>query len=160
MHVRMTETAEGSPDGIEVNEYLEGRTYDLPGSLGENFLERGVAEEVEQKPSDPRKRETKPQTAPETKPSSPDEEKESPDSGEESSDEAQRSDEEEVSGEVEMERTSEGSPYYQFRKPNGELFMYTDEGEEKPVRSLGEDNAEKKRKELQESLETDESDEE
>lgn len=153
----MTEDAKGSPDGIDVDDYAKGQTYELPPSLGEIFLDRGVAEEVERKPSDPNERETKPQTPTETKPDSPDTEKESDSSTpEESAAEEPEAD----SGEIEIESTSEGSPYYQFRKPDGELVTFVDDGEEKPVKVLGRSEAENKREELQERLIDDESDEE
>lgn len=45
MKLRMLTTMKGSPDGIQVNEYLAGRKYDLPRDLANNFLGQNVAEE-------------------------------------------------------------------------------------------------------------------
>lgn len=43
--IRMLSTKAGSPDGINVNEYLAGQTYNLPPRLAEIFLDSEVAEE-------------------------------------------------------------------------------------------------------------------
>lgn len=151
MKVRMIETETGSPDGMGAETYGEGKTYEVPPHLGQAFLRMGVAEEVEEKPADPdfapERRETKPQEAPETKPSGPDEEKSSsPESPDEDSPEGSPEDE------VTKEPTSEGSPYFQFRWPDGDLVTMTEDGDEKPVTVLGKDDAEVKRKELQKGL--------
>jgi hypothetical protein len=42
--VRMTQTAKGAPDGIQVNVYQEGEVYTLPPSLVTNFLAMEVCE--------------------------------------------------------------------------------------------------------------------
>lgn len=132
----MLEDAVGSNDGRTERTFEAGKTYDVSSRLGRDFINMGVAEQVDTKPADPRERETKPESPPETKPSSPDE---------------QKSDD----GEVEKEPTSDGSAWYQFRLPNGELITYEDDGEEKVVKVLGEDDAEEKRKEFQQALEAD-----
>lgn len=46
MKVRMLITSGGSPDGIQINEYRAGQTYDLPEWLADIFLDVGKAEEV------------------------------------------------------------------------------------------------------------------
>ncbi len=43
--IRMLSTHQGSPDGINVNEYEVGKTYDLPPRLAEIFLDAEWAEE-------------------------------------------------------------------------------------------------------------------
>jgi hypothetical protein len=43
MKVIMTKNAKGANDGIYVNEYQSGKTYDLSDSLANNFLVMGVA---------------------------------------------------------------------------------------------------------------------
>lgn len=47
--VRMIKTRAGSPDGITVNVFKEGKTYDLPMSLASVFIAEGWAEIVEEK---------------------------------------------------------------------------------------------------------------
>lgn len=42
--VKMLETKKGSPNGIQVNEYVAGREYLLPDSLSDAFLNMEVAE--------------------------------------------------------------------------------------------------------------------
>jgi hypothetical protein len=44
--IQMLETQLGSPDGIEVREYEEDETYELPDRLADIFLEQRWAEEV------------------------------------------------------------------------------------------------------------------
>lgn len=44
MRVKMLRDAPGSPDGIQVNEYLKGDVYEVSVSLGQAFLEAGFAE--------------------------------------------------------------------------------------------------------------------
>lgn len=132
MLIRMKESAEGSSDGIEVSQYREGNTYRVSPRLGRIFIERGVAVQMDSTPPNPNKRETKPEPEPETKPEEEPEEKE-----------------------VEKEPTSEGSAWYQFRDPSGDLITYEEDGEEKVVKVMGEENAEEKRDELQEQYEDD-----
>lgn len=45
MHVHMKETKKGSPDGIEVREYLAGESYEMPEQLGVVFVKEGWGEE-------------------------------------------------------------------------------------------------------------------
>ena len=45
MKVRMLVTHDGSPDGININEYQAGQKYDLPERLARIFLDAGWAEE-------------------------------------------------------------------------------------------------------------------
>lgn len=45
MKIRMLQTQKGSPDGIQVNEYEQGKKYDLPESLAEVFLDNKWAEQ-------------------------------------------------------------------------------------------------------------------
>lgn len=45
MRVRMKTTRRGSPDGIHAVEYEVGKVYDLPPSLAQPWLERGICEE-------------------------------------------------------------------------------------------------------------------
>lgn len=45
MRVRMLRTQAGSPDGIVVEEYRAGESYDLPAHLASAFLEVRAAEE-------------------------------------------------------------------------------------------------------------------
>lgn len=49
MLVKMKLTERGAPDGIQVNTYEEGKTYDIPDSLGEVFVEENWATEVKSK---------------------------------------------------------------------------------------------------------------
>ena len=39
MRLTMTETRDGSPDGIAVNTYVAGESYDIPDRLGRIFLD-------------------------------------------------------------------------------------------------------------------------
>lgn len=43
MRVRMLVDAPGSPDGIEVREYMADTTYDVPASLGAVLVVHGFA---------------------------------------------------------------------------------------------------------------------
>lgn len=47
MQIKMLETALGSPDGVQVNTYEAGETYELPEILADAFLGDRVAETVE-----------------------------------------------------------------------------------------------------------------
>lgn len=47
MRLLMKETRRGSPNGVDVNRYLEGEEYDLPETLANVFIGNGWAEEVE-----------------------------------------------------------------------------------------------------------------
>lgn len=122
MQVRMLETAEGSRDGVNSETFESGKTYDVPPILGNSFVDTGRAEVAERKP-------TPTDGAPEGEPPEPEEEEE---------------------GEVTFEPTSEGSSWYQFRDPDGELITEEDDGEESPITVLGKENAETKRDELEE----------
>ena len=48
--VKMIITKKGSPNGIKVKEYEEGKEYLLPDSLADVFLDNGFAELVPSKP--------------------------------------------------------------------------------------------------------------
>jgi len=54
MKVKMTETLRGSPNGIAIFVYEEGKTYDLPDDLGELFVKNGSAIEVKDKKAAPK----------------------------------------------------------------------------------------------------------
>lgn len=43
MKITMLETAPGSPDGVQVNDYDEGETYDVPQDLADTFIRYGLA---------------------------------------------------------------------------------------------------------------------
>lgn len=45
MFIRMKQTANGSPDGNNVQTYEEGQAYDVPDRLGEIFVGAGLADE-------------------------------------------------------------------------------------------------------------------
>jgi len=45
--ITMSETRAGSPDGIQVNDYLEGETYTVPEDLADIFTANGWAEETD-----------------------------------------------------------------------------------------------------------------
>jgi hypothetical protein len=47
MQIKMLETAQGSPDGVQVNTYEAGETYDVPEILADAFTGDGVAESAE-----------------------------------------------------------------------------------------------------------------
>lgn len=136
----MTEDAEGAPDGINKQTFEKGKTYDLPYYLGRTFVKKGVAKDVGKAPATPSpdERETKPETSVEDREMKP-----------------EGGDAEEKT--ITKESTADGSPYYQFRDPNGDLITETDDGEERVVKVLGQENAEKRRKEFEESL-TDDAD--
>ena len=67
MKVRMKETKKGSPDGVEVNEYKKGRTYDLPDRLAGAFVRAGWATVVKPPKPPEEEKETKVIEPPETK---------------------------------------------------------------------------------------------
>ena len=140
MRIRMLETSEGSPDGIRVETFYAGKTYEVDQSLGACFLDDGKAERLEKKPHDSEERETKPEGPQETKPEGPEETKDGPEEVETEE------------GSVTKEQTSEGSPWYQFRGPDGELITEMDDGEEKVVKRIGEENAERQREQFEEAL--------
>lgn len=50
--VRMLSTQDGSPDGVTVNRYKEGQTYDVPVPLAEVMLTERWAEEAAKEPPD------------------------------------------------------------------------------------------------------------
>jgi len=60
MRVQMRGTHRGSPDGINVESYEEGKSYDLPSDLAEVFVREGWAVAVEAPPA------PAPKTEPET----------------------------------------------------------------------------------------------
>jgi len=43
MRIKMRSTRLGSPDGIQVNSYQAGETYEVPDQLGQVFLDEGWA---------------------------------------------------------------------------------------------------------------------
>lgn len=136
MRVRMINEAEGSVDGINTRTFEAGKTYDVPTILGNTFVDDGDAEVVGRKPA---QTDSGPGDEPEGEPEgSPGGEENGPDAGGDAPE----------ADEVTMERTSENSNWYQFRKPDGELITELDDGEEEPIKKLGESNAEEKRLEL------------
>lgn len=44
MKIRMLTDAPGSPDGVTVEQYAKGDTYNVPDELGDTFLKYGLAE--------------------------------------------------------------------------------------------------------------------
>jgi len=63
MKLKMIRTSYGSPDGVQVEEYKKGETYDMRETLAVIFLKEGWAVKVEKSP-----RKTKDHgTAPENK---------------------------------------------------------------------------------------------
>lgn len=46
MLVVMTQNQKGSPNGIEVRDYVKGQEYEMPEKLGRVFLKMGAAEMV------------------------------------------------------------------------------------------------------------------
>ncbi len=50
MRIMMLQTMDGSPDGVTVNQYRKGETYDVPDSLGTVFLKEKWAERAKAKP--------------------------------------------------------------------------------------------------------------
>ncbi len=50
MKVKMNRTCFGSPDGMQVNEYKKGETYDLPDPLAEVFVQQRWAVKVVKTP--------------------------------------------------------------------------------------------------------------
>lgn len=51
MRIAMRSTQRGSPDGINVQSFAEGQTYDVPVDLGDVFVREGWAEAVEAPPA-------------------------------------------------------------------------------------------------------------
>ena len=49
MKIKMLRTQRGSPDGLSIRLYQEGKTYDFPDSLGEVFLKEGWGKEVRER---------------------------------------------------------------------------------------------------------------
>jgi len=47
--VKMLRTAKGSPDGIQINVYEEGKVYNIPDDLAKCFFDIGACELVEEK---------------------------------------------------------------------------------------------------------------
>lgn len=47
--IRMKEDAKGAPDHINVQEYKKGKTYDVPDSLAEVFIDGNLAVAVKPK---------------------------------------------------------------------------------------------------------------
>lgn len=43
MKVKMKQDKKGSPDGIQVIDYKEGKTYDMPDVLADAFIARKLA---------------------------------------------------------------------------------------------------------------------
>lgn len=52
MKVKVTKTMKGSPDGLTVNEYLEGQTYEMPFDLATVFIREGWGTSCEVEPSE------------------------------------------------------------------------------------------------------------
>lgn len=46
MQIKMLETKQASPNGVDINLYEKGRTYDLPDKLAADLILVGWAEEV------------------------------------------------------------------------------------------------------------------
>lgn len=49
MHVTMIETTKGSPNGIMINTYESGETYDLPYELANAFINAKFAKKATKK---------------------------------------------------------------------------------------------------------------
>lgn len=49
MKVKMITDAPGSPDGIRIEQYEQGHTYDVPGELGDVLVAEGLAAAVAEK---------------------------------------------------------------------------------------------------------------
>lgn len=47
MKIKMLVDAPGSPDGVTVNQYAEGETYEVPADLGDVLVAEGHAERVQ-----------------------------------------------------------------------------------------------------------------
>lgn len=104
--IYMTEDDRALVNG-EYVDYEEGETYEVPGWLGRSFKKKGTAvnaasDEAEFDPADER----------ETKPSST--ERDQKDGGD-------------PTGKITAEPTTEGSNWYHFRKPDGDLVLNEDE---------------------------------
>lgn len=138
----MLENAEGSVDGVNVRQFDKGKTYDLPPILANSFVDTGRGEFVGRTPTDPH-------SGPEA--DAGEEEEETP------SEEPNASEDEDegAEGSVTLEPTTEGSNWYQFRDPSGDLITETDDGEEEPIKVLGKSNAEDKRDELNQLYDSD-----
>lgn len=48
--VKMTKTTPGARDGVTIEQFNAGQTYDLPGSLADAFVSMGVAKSVVETP--------------------------------------------------------------------------------------------------------------
>lgn len=46
MRVKMLTDAPGSPDGVTINEYVEGDVYNVTDQLGEVFVQHELAEDI------------------------------------------------------------------------------------------------------------------
>lgn len=133
MRVRMTEDATGSVDGVNPTDFEEGKTYDLPPILASTFVKTGRAVDVGRSPADPNGADTAEVEA----------------EGEAEVDDAATVDEAPADeAAVTKEQTTPNSPYYQFRDPDGDLITETEDGEEKVVKVLGQENAEETRERL------------
>jgi hypothetical protein len=140
----MKKTTEGSLDGFTSETFRSGKTYDLPRGLALTFIERDAAEEMSGAPANPDGASSGAETT-----------AEGVDDVTPIAEENATDADAEAPQEVTMEPTSDRSPYYQFRDPDGDLITEIDDGDEKVIKVLGESNAEEKRDELQ-ALLTDE----
>jgi len=131
--IRMQETREGAPNGIEVMTHREGETYEvgtheMSADLAETYLAAGWAEAVSGEDS-----------AGGDGPSS-----EAAESGGEESEGEEGG--EEGGEEYTYERVGD-SPFYRIMTPDGDPLL---DGDDEEVRLHGEDNAEAKIQELNE----------
>lgn len=57
MRVKVTQTQRASSDGVTINEYQAGKTYDMPDNLGQMFIEHGWGKDANKKagPSEDKK---------------------------------------------------------------------------------------------------------
>lgn len=159
--IRITEDCSGAPDGLNVQQYEEGETYevgttDMSEDLAEILLAAGQAEPGpdfasasatgagEGQPDDESgdESDSEDEGGGEEGREEPTDE---PPTDEEPTPDEEGGESESATGEWEMEQTAEGSPYFKFRKPNGE---YLRDGEGELVKVLGEENADKKLQEL------------
>ena len=68
MNIKMKRTERGSPDGISVETYLGGKTYEgVPRRMGEQLVLMGAAEEVSTPKKGPAKKTKDAGAAPENK---------------------------------------------------------------------------------------------
>jgi hypothetical protein len=65
--IKMRVTAGGSPDGVTVNEYEAGVTYDVPRDLADTMVKYGLAENWQATVPAPRSRAKKATAPPENK---------------------------------------------------------------------------------------------